>query len=31
MIVNPWETKADSFYFMEGKLIVHNKSEYSYE
>jgi hypothetical protein len=30
MINSPWETKADSFYFVGGKLIMHNKSEYNY-
>ena len=26
MIASPWETKSDSFYFAEGKLIMHNKA-----
>lgn len=26
----PWEVKADSFYFAEGRLLVHNRSEYNY-
>eukprot|EP01017_Pseudomicrothorax_dubius_P002771 TRINITY_DN1021_c0_g1_i1.p1 TRINITY_DN1021_c0_g1~~TRINITY_DN1021_c0_g1_i1.p1 ORF type:complete len:218 (+),score=55.21 TRINITY_DN1021_c0_g1_i1:65-718(+) len=30
MINYPWETKSDSFYFVDGKLIMHNKAEYSY-
>ena len=30
MIANPWKTKADSFYFVENQLIMHNKSEYDY-
>ena len=30
MIENPWETKSDSFYFVEGKLIMHNKALYNY-
>lgn len=30
MIQNPFETKSDSFYFVDGKLIMHNKAEYSY-
>eukprot|EP01111_Echinosteliopsis_oligospora_P009240 TRINITY_DN2674_c0_g1_i1.p1 TRINITY_DN2674_c0_g1~~TRINITY_DN2674_c0_g1_i1.p1 ORF type:complete len:181 (+),score=33.44 TRINITY_DN2674_c0_g1_i1:69-611(+) len=30
MIENPYETKSDSFYFVEDKLIMHNKAEYSY-
>ena len=30
MINNPWETKSDSFYFVENKLIMHHKAEYNY-
>lgn len=30
MIQNPFETKSDSFYFVEDKLIMHNKAEYAY-
>ena len=30
MIAQPWETKSDSFYFVENKLIMHNKAEYNY-
>lgn len=30
MIQAPWETKSDSFYFVENKLIMHNKAEYNY-
>jgi len=30
MISNPYETKSDSFYFVDDKLIMHNKAEYSY-
>lgn len=30
MIDNPWETRSDSFYFVEGKLILHNKAIYNY-
>lgn len=30
MINSPWETKSDSFYFVENKLIMHNKAEFSY-
>mmetsp|Transcript_34991 Transcript_34991/g.6296 ORF Transcript_34991/g.6296 Transcript_34991/m.6296 type:complete len:81 (+) Transcript_34991:331-573(+) len=30
IIDNPWDTKSDSFYFVEGQLIMHNKAEYSY-
>lgn len=30
MINSPWETVSDSFYFVEGKLIIHTKAEFSY-
>lgn len=30
MIANPYETKSDSFYFVGGKLIMHNKASYKY-
>jgi len=30
MINNPFETKSDSFYFVDNKLIMHNKADYSY-
>ena len=30
MVASPWETKSDSFYFVDGKLIMHNKAEYAY-
>jgi len=30
MIDYPWETRSDSFYFVEGKLIIHNKAIYNY-
>ncbi|VVC41143.1 GMP phosphodiesterase, delta subunit,Immunoglobulin E-set [Cinara cedri] len=30
MIQNPFETKSDSFYFVEDQLIMHNKAEYAY-
>ena len=30
MIAAPWETKSDSFYFVENRLIMHNKAEYNY-
>lgn len=30
MIDNPYETKSDSFYFIDGKLIMHNKASYKY-
>jgi len=30
MMSNPGLTKSDSFYFVEGQLIMHNKASYSY-
>lgn len=30
MIDCPFETKSDSFYFVEDKLIMHNKADYAY-
>lgn len=30
MSSNPWETKSDTFFFVEGKLIIHNRAEYNY-
>lgn len=26
----PWEVKSDTFFFAEGKLIIHNRAEYNY-
>lgn len=30
MIGNPFETRSDSFYFVDDKLIMHNKADYAY-
>ncbi|KAF5929222.1 protein unc-119 homolog B isoform X1 [Diceros bicornis minor] len=30
MIENPYETRSDSFYFVDDKLIMHNKADYAY-
>jgi hypothetical protein len=30
LINNPWETRSDSFYFVDGRLVMHNKAEYNY-
>ena len=30
MIENPYETVSDSYFFLDGKLIVHNKAAYNY-
>ncbi|BES90663.1 unc-119 homolog [Nesidiocoris tenuis] len=30
MINHPFETRSDSFYFVNGQLIMHNKADYSY-
>ena len=30
IIESPWEVKSDSFFFAEGKLIIHNRAIYNY-
>uniref|UniRef100_T1JIL9 GMP phosphodiesterase delta subunit domain-containing protein n=1 Tax=Strigamia maritima TaxID=126957 RepID=T1JIL9_STRMM len=30
MIASPFETRSDSFYFVEDRLIMHNKADYAY-
>ncbi|XP_003746844.1 protein unc-119 homolog B [Galendromus occidentalis] len=30
MTANPYETRSDSFYFVDDKLIMHNKADYAY-
>lgn len=30
MINSPWETKSDTFFFVENKLVIHNRAEYNY-
>ncbi|XP_076778624.1 protein unc-119 homolog B [Arvicanthis niloticus] len=30
MIENPYETRSDSFYFVDNKLVMHNKADYAY-
>uniref|UniRef100_A0A8C6VFJ4 Protein unc-119 homolog A n=1 Tax=Naja naja TaxID=35670 RepID=A0A8C6VFJ4_NAJNA len=30
MILHPYETQSDSFYFVDNKLVMHNKADYSY-
>eukprot|EP00929_Paragymnodinium_shiwhaense_P055151 TRINITY_DN2765_c0_g3_i1.p2 TRINITY_DN2765_c0_g3~~TRINITY_DN2765_c0_g3_i1.p2 ORF type:complete len:196 (-),score=54.45 TRINITY_DN2765_c0_g3_i1:146-733(-) len=30
LIANPWATRSDSFYFVDGELVMHNKAEYNY-
>lgn len=30
MINHPWDTKSDTFYFVEDRIIMHNKASYSY-
>ena len=30
MLAHPYETSSDSFYFADGKLIMHNKAFYAY-
>lgn len=31
MVNHPFETKSDSFYFVDGNLIMHNKADYAYD
>ena len=31
MIENPFETKSDSFYFVDNQLIMHKKATYAYD
>ena len=31
MIANPYEATSDSFYFVEDKLVMHNKAAYCYD
>uniref|UniRef100_UPI0037E98C6D protein unc-119 homolog B n=1 Tax=Semicossyphus pulcher TaxID=241346 RepID=UPI0037E98C6D len=30
MTLHPYETQSDSFYFVDNKLVMHNKADYSY-
>lgn len=30
MITNPFETRSDSFYFVDDVLVMHNKADYAY-
>eukprot|EP00347_Sterkiella_histriomuscorum_P023037 403336198 len=30
MIENPWETKSDTFFFVNDSLVIHNRAEYNY-
>ncbi len=30
MILHPYETQSDSFYFVDNNLVMHNKADYSY-
>ena len=30
MIENPYETRSDSFYFVDNELIMHNKADYAF-
>jgi len=27
---SPWEVKSDSYFFANGKLMIHNRAEYNY-
>jgi len=30
MVEHPYETKSDSFYFVDDRLVMHNKADYAY-
>lgn len=30
LMTSPWEVRSDSFYFVNGRLIMHNRAEYNY-
>jgi hypothetical protein len=30
MILSPWETKSDTFFFVNNQLVIHNRAEYNY-
>jgi hypothetical protein len=30
MVAAPYATKSDSFYFVDGEIVMHNKAEYRY-
>jgi len=30
LIAYPWESRSDSFYFVEDRLVMHNRAEYNY-
>lgn len=30
MVRHPYETQSDSFYFVDDRLVMHNKADYSY-
>lgn len=30
MVDSPYETRSDSFYFVENRLVMHNKADYAY-
>ena len=31
MVRSPFETRSDSFYFVEDKLVMHNKADYAFD
>ena len=31
LIAHPYDTKSDSFYFVDGQLVMHHKAEYAYD
>ena len=31
MVRSPFETRSDSFYFVDNRLVMHNRAEYAYD
>ena len=31
IVESPWEVKSDSYFFAEGKLIIHTRAMYNYQ
>jgi len=30
IVKSPWEVKSDSFFFAEGRLMIHNRASFNY-
>lgn len=31
MVACPYESRSDSFYFVDNRLVMHNKADYAYD